>query len=250
MDLESAADALYALPPEEFVAARSAVVKQAKAVGDSGLATSLRSLRKPTLAAWLVNQLVRQRPEAIQPLLDLGDELREVMPTLSSDDLRDLTRQRFRLVSSLVDQARSLAREHGRALSDNVAQDVRATLDATLSNPGSAELVAEARLADALHVSGFGVEPGRTSAGRKPLTTDSSGGATVTDLDAERRRRSLERAQEGVRAATTGSQEATTRHRAATARLEERTAERHRAESRTEQLRRELDQAEAEAERR
>ncbi len=56
---EQAVDHLFALPLEEFVAARNIAAKQATAAGDSVGAARLRGLAKPTVAAWVVNQVAR-----------------------------------------------------------------------------------------------------------------------------------------------------------------------------------------------
>jgi hypothetical protein len=46
----------------------------------------LKALRKPTLAAWLANQLVRTDPGQVNDLTELGDQLREAH--LSADGPR------------------------------------------------------------------------------------------------------------------------------------------------------------------
>ncbi len=50
---------LYGLRPEEFTRARDAEVKQARADGDRAGAAAIAALRRPSLAAWLVNALMR-----------------------------------------------------------------------------------------------------------------------------------------------------------------------------------------------
>ena len=51
LGLDGATEALYALRPEEFIPARDAAVKRARADGDRDLAAALASLRKPTASA-------------------------------------------------------------------------------------------------------------------------------------------------------------------------------------------------------
>ncbi|MCW2667516.1 MAG: hypothetical protein JWN57_2478, partial [Frankiales bacterium] len=62
---------LYALPPEEFTAARDAAARQARADGDRAGAAALKALRKPTAPAHLVNLLVRAEPDLVDQLLEL-----------------------------------------------------------------------------------------------------------------------------------------------------------------------------------
>ena len=52
------ADDLYALPLADFTPARDALAKEHKA--DKALAASIKGLRKASLAAWVVNLLVRR----------------------------------------------------------------------------------------------------------------------------------------------------------------------------------------------
>ncbi len=71
-NIEAAVDELYSLPREEFVAARDARAKEARSAGQRELATAIRVLRKPTVAAWLVNLLAREHPGEIRGLGQLG----------------------------------------------------------------------------------------------------------------------------------------------------------------------------------
>nr|MBA2444472.1 hypothetical protein [Nocardioidaceae bacterium] len=134
MDLDAEADELYGLPLEEFTSARNERVKRARADGDREVATELQGLRKPSVAAWLTNQLVRAHRDEIDALLELGGELREVMADLSGDELRELTKQRRQLVYALVQQARSLGSARGQRVTEDVAAFVKETLEATLSD--------------------------------------------------------------------------------------------------------------------
>jgi len=51
VDLDTVADELYGLPPEEFTAARTAAEKEAKAAGEMELAAQIRTLAKPNQVA-------------------------------------------------------------------------------------------------------------------------------------------------------------------------------------------------------
>src|SRR6266540_1835540 len=110
---EEAAGELYALPPQDFVAARDEHVARAREAGEADLATRLRTLRRPTQGAWLVNLLWRDRRESVEQLLGLGDELRGAQQRLSGDRLRELSAQRHRVVGALVAEARRLASAAG-----------------------------------------------------------------------------------------------------------------------------------------
>ncbi len=155
MDAEEVADGLYALPPEQFTAARNARAQAAKAAGDKETAARIAALRKPTVLAWLVNLMVRELPDEIAGFLDLGDALREATATLSGPELRQLSGQRHRLVQALVRQARELARQAGYRTTEDVARGLEETLAAALTDPEVAEQLRTGRLTSGLTATGF-----------------------------------------------------------------------------------------------
>jgi ubiquinone biosynthesis protein UbiJ len=148
---------LYGLPPEDFIAARNDLAKAAMAAGDVAASAQVKALRKPTLAAWSANQLVRAAPERIDELTELGAELRDAHLSRDGARLRILTPRRHALVTELVRTARSFARDRGRKLTDAVAERLTETLDAALVDPGAAQMLRSGRLTSALRHVGFGV---------------------------------------------------------------------------------------------
>ena len=167
-EVEEAADQLYALSPREFTAARDARAKEAKDAGDKEAAAEIKALRKPTVTAWLANQLVRQHADEVRPLLELGSALREATATLSGPQLRELSRQRNDVVRALVRQARRLAADAGQPVSEDVARGLEETLNAALADPGQAELLLQGRLSVQLKHSGYGPADGPSPAAGKP----------------------------------------------------------------------------------
>lgn len=184
MDLENVATELYALPPSEFTAARTRFVRQARTGGQRDLAAQIQHLAKPAVAAWAVNQLVRHNRDDVDILFDLGREMRAGLTGMSGDDVRQLTRRRHQLVARLVDTARRLATASGQRLTDATAQGVRATLEATLADQASADLVAAGRLTDPLQPTGFGSTPTIGAPTSVPVKE-----ARVTDLEEHRKRK-------------------------------------------------------------
>jgi hypothetical protein len=153
-------DRLYELPPERFIAARDEAVEAARLAGDRGAASAIAALRRPTVAAWLVNLLARRRPELVAELLELGEALRRAQRDLRGDELRELSTRRRAAVGGLVAQARRLAREAGRSGRENLPLgDVEATLSAALAEPELAEAVRAGTLTKATGYAGFGEQP-------------------------------------------------------------------------------------------
>ena len=145
---------LYALAPEDFTAARdeaSKAARAARAAGDPVAATALKTLRRPSVAAWLVNRLTVEQPVLLDQLLGLGPALAEAQAGGDAAALRTLGAQRRALVGAVADAA-----AQGRTVSAAVRTEVVATLEAALADPGSAEAVRSGRLVRALSYAGFG----------------------------------------------------------------------------------------------
>lgn len=106
VDLTAAADELYSLLPEEFVARRNALATEARKDGDRGLSAQVKQLGKPSIAAWVVNMLVRHDSDQVQQVLELGAALREAQTSMAGDELRQLGRQRRQLTAAVTRRAR------------------------------------------------------------------------------------------------------------------------------------------------
>ncbi len=156
LDLDKAVGELYGLHPDEFLGARRTLAAQAKADKETGLAKAIDSIRKPTAAAWAINQLVRARPAAIERLVELAAELHEAQEKMDGGALKTLSRERTKLVDELVRSTSEVAEEAGGALSVPVANQVRETFVAALATTAAAEAVGSGQLTRALSYAGFG----------------------------------------------------------------------------------------------
>src|SRR5918997_754591 len=122
--LEKAADALYAASPDDFMATRTALAKQAKEAGDKALARQITALRKPTRSAWLVNLVARAEPERVTELVGLGTSLQEAQQAMDGDTLRRLSRDRRTMIDAFARRAAELGRDSGYPPPDGAIQDV------------------------------------------------------------------------------------------------------------------------------
>lgn len=134
------ADQLYSLRLEEFVPTRDSWARELKAEAPA-VAATVASLRKPTVAAWVVNLFVRHEAERVTQMLQVGESLRQAQQDLDGEELRGLTRQRRQLTAALTTTARRLAAARGRQVSRDVAEQVEATLTAAMVDPGCAQAV-------------------------------------------------------------------------------------------------------------
>ena len=152
--VQAAADQLYAADPAEFTDRRADLVAQARADGDKATARAIGALRRPTRAAWVVNQLARADPDAIDRLSGLGDELRAAEQALDGGQLRELSQTRRELLAELTRQALDDAGVADPP--DALVQEVTGTLGAAVADPQVAAQVARAQLAKAVQPAGFG----------------------------------------------------------------------------------------------
>lgn len=154
--LAEIADELYGLTLPEFTEARDARSKGLKAT-EPALAARVKVLKKPSLAAWVVNLLVRRESAQIDQILDVASALRAAQAGAEGEELRALTRQRRQLTAALTTRARVLAGEQGQRVTPAVAEAVENTLTAALLDPDAGRALRSGMLTAAL--SATGVEP-------------------------------------------------------------------------------------------
>ena len=115
-------DRLYALPLDEFTRERDELAKRLRKQGDADAAAAVKALKKPSVAAWAVNQVRRDRPDDVRSLLEVTDELHRVYGGLSaagarermaeaSDMQRDLIRALVRCAEQLLEAGGHSANE-------------------------------------------------------------------------------------------------------------------------------------------
>lgn len=149
------ADELYALPQEAFTPARDARARELKADPDGkALSAAVKKLKKPSVAAWVVNLFVRRDPDQVDQVIAVGAALREAQEGMDGAELRALTKQRRQLTSAVTQQARALAKDEGVKITQSVADQVESTLTAALLDPECAKAVRSGLLTAALASTG------------------------------------------------------------------------------------------------
>ena len=155
--LADVAERLYALPFDEFVAARTTAAKDAAAAKEQALAAEVRALPKPSVAAWTVNMLAARRPGILRELAALGASMRAAQSSLDAPELRRLGQVRRQLLGSAVKAAGEVAGQQGRKISGAIAAEVEATLRAATADEGAAAAVQSGRLLRGLSADGVDV---------------------------------------------------------------------------------------------
>jgi hypothetical protein len=149
--MADAIDGLYGLPLDEFVGARDALAKELRAAGQRDEAAAVKALKKPSVAAWAVNQALRTQGKAARELWQAGDALAAAQQAIlagkgSGADLRAANERERAAVEPLVDAARGLLTASGGDLSETTIERVRQTLHAGAIDPEAREEVASARV--------------------------------------------------------------------------------------------------------
>jgi hypothetical protein len=159
-------DELFTLAPGDFTAARNALVRDLRGEGQQELATTVGALRRPTVAAWAVNQAVRRHADWYAQLLQAGNAVRtaqrRALSGVKRGGLREATRARRDLIDELTDLALEILEADGVA-AESHRSAIAATFDAASADAEAAAVVSAARLSHALPVSsGFGALQGLT----------------------------------------------------------------------------------------
>jgi hypothetical protein len=175
----AAADELYSADPAEFTDRRKALGDAARGAGDTAAAKRIAALRKPTRAAWVVNQLARADPGAPDRLAGLAAALREAEQAKDGPRLRELSAARGPLVDSLTAQA--LAAAGVADPPSGLREEVTETLTSAIADPEVAAEFAAGTLTRAAQWAGFGL----ASFGETPF------GTAVGDAPARRHLRAV-----------------------------------------------------------
>ncbi|WP_433931874.1 hypothetical protein AB3662_45940 [Sorangium cellulosum] len=158
---EDEVDDLYKTPLGDFTRARDDLAKRLRQAGDKAAAERVKSLRRPTAAAWTMNQLARRYPQRMEALLDAGERLREAqrgaLAPGGAQELREASRSHRAIVNELLRAAPALFAEGGYSEKGNPMDRLRDSLLATpTASASDLELLARGR------VSGE-IEPGDLS---------------------------------------------------------------------------------------
>lgn len=195
------ADGLYGLALDRFVPERTSLVRELRAAGEREQAAGVAALRKPSVAAWVVNQLIRTQRRDIDKLFASGDALREVQAGVlgGSADARDLrsAAQRERdAVDALVKTARGLLSSGGQEPSPATVERVAETLHAAALDDEAREQVSEGRLVRELRHAGLGSGLADAIADRGPAPKPRAGTQTrAAPRQAPKARKAVEAAQ-------------------------------------------------------
>jgi hypothetical protein len=153
-------DRLYALPLEEFTRERDELAKRLRKEGDGEAAGEVKALKKPSVAAWAVNQVRRDRPDDVRSLFDVTEELHRVYAGLSAagarERLTEAADMQRDLIRSLVRCAEQLLEAAGHNASEQTLGKVADTLRAAALDDELRKQVSAGRVAKEQRAAGLG----------------------------------------------------------------------------------------------
>ena len=152
----AASDALFKVPLAEFTAARNALVAQLKKDGRQAEASEVKALAKPSVSAWVVNQLYWRHRALFDRLIEAGDRLRRAHAAQrTGDSARDHVNARREVVAQLASSAADLLREANHGGTRDLMRRVTSTLEALSSYGSLPGAPAAGRLVDDVEPPGF-----------------------------------------------------------------------------------------------
>jgi hypothetical protein len=152
--VRQAIDELYSLGPDAFVERRRALAAEARDQGDAAAASEIAGLRKPTRSAWTMNALARAEPDAFEPIVDVGDQLRAAERALDGQRMRELSGRRRELIAEISRKA--FAATGQRSPSPALRDEVIGTLTAAFADPDLVDLLRSGTLLRHAQWDGFG----------------------------------------------------------------------------------------------
>jgi hypothetical protein len=200
-NVEEDINRLFELPLAEFTAARNALATRLKKAGRSDDAERVKSLAKPPVSAWAVNQLYWRHRETFDALIAAGKQLRTAYTLQLSNkpaDTHGPSAARREALASLLHWADHILREAGHTPTPEMMRRITTSLEAISAAESKADVPA-GRLTQDVSPLGFesfaGLVPeiGRVKSGRDATTHDAAA--------ARARRKAEERLQKAVDAA-------------------------------------------------
>jgi hypothetical protein len=153
--LDEALDELYGAPLDEFVAERKRLAQ--KLGGAEG--KELAKLKKPNVAAWVLNQLARRERRDVDLLLDAGHRLRQAQAGVlrggEKESFDDARRKESDALKRLTKAAERLLRDARGSASASALAQISESLRAAAVTEEGREVLARGRFVEPLRASGF-----------------------------------------------------------------------------------------------
>ena len=156
------------MPLGEFTSARNALVAQLRKAGRQAEASEAKALAKPSVSAWVVNQLYWRHRGLFNRLIEAGDRLRHAQAAhVTGESARQPASARREAVTALAKIAEGLLVGGNYSANRAMLRRVTSTLEALSSYGSLPDAPSAGRLTDDVDPPGFETLAGLVPAGEK-----------------------------------------------------------------------------------
>jgi hypothetical protein len=155
--LDDAIDSLYGAELESFTAERTRLARELREDGERESAQRVAKLKKPTVAAWALNQLARRQRRDVDLLLDAGHRLRQAQEGVVGGGDRGSFEQAQKTERDALRRLTQQASQLLGGASPQVLSQISQTLRAAAVSEEGRELLARGRFTTPLETEGFDV---------------------------------------------------------------------------------------------
>lgn len=151
-------DDLFKLPLDQFTAARNELAASLKKAGKAGESDQVRTLIKPSMSAWAVNQLFWHHRKPFEQLIATGERFRKAQEAQfkgKAADLRGTLEARREALQTLSRLAATVLRDSDHPATPDMMRRITTTLEALASYAGVPEAPAAGRLTADVDPPGF-----------------------------------------------------------------------------------------------
>ncbi len=153
MDVPENAEPLFELKPEEFTAERDRIAKELRKSGDEEGASAVKSLKRPSVAAYALNLVARRHADLVKALLDADERLRTAASRGKMDEAKA---DRQKAISAITGRAAELLEGEDRPVTAQVREKLTESLLAVATDDETRERFKAGTLLKEATPSGFG----------------------------------------------------------------------------------------------
>jgi hypothetical protein len=156
--IETDVDDLYKLPLAEFTAARNSLAGRLKKAGLIEEANRVKSLGKPSISAWTVNQLFWKQRDSFEHLMTAGERVGQAHALQlagKTADTRGALAARRDALTNLARLAESLLRDSGHSPTAETIRRITTTIEALSSRSSMEQNHRPGRLSEDVDPPGF-----------------------------------------------------------------------------------------------
>jgi hypothetical protein len=180
-ELENDVDALFQLPLSEFTSGRNELAARLKKSGQGDAAVFVKTLGKPSVSAWAVNQLYWNHRAAFDRLITSGERFHKAQTSrlaAKNADMRAALDARREALTQLAEFATSLLRNSGHNPAPETIHRITTTLEAISAYASRSDAPRPGRLTQDVDPPGFELFGSSSSVAAMPKSKEKTASLT------------------------------------------------------------------------